>query len=268
MDKIQLIQDHVYEILIEFDRICKKYNLKYSLEGGTLLGAVKYGAFVPWDDDIDVIMLRKDYDCFLKIAPSELSSKFFVQSQKNIPDFPLNYAKLCMNDTRILDYAYSHIKDMHHGLFIDIFPIDNCLTSKAKIQRSVVGILTSSRSKKLKLECGSGWKMVVRSAIAWLPLRFLNAAIYFFCTLFNGINTKYRYEICNSTERFNPLEARIYDKYTVKKFNGKEYPVVAEYDYFLQNRFGKNYMITLPPEKDRKISHFHKIEIKGVIYEE
>lgn len=268
MDKIKAIQDTVYSILVEFDRICQKHGLKYSLEGGTLLGAVKYSGFVPWDDDIDVIMLRKDYEAFLKIAPTELNKDFFLQSQENIKDFPLNYAKLCKNDTIIKDYAYSHITDMHHGLFIDIFPIDNCLTGKARIQRKILGLLTSSRSRKLSLEHGNGWKNLIKALVALLPLGVLNTLIKATCTVFNGLETKYRYEVCNSTERFDPLDASIYDDHVQMSFRDGQYPVVSRYDDFLKSRFGDNYMNTLPPPEKRKISHFHKIEIGGVKYEE
>ena len=78
--ELQKLQDYVYNIFVEFDKICTKHGLRYSMEGGTLLGAVKYQNFVPWDDDIDVIMLREDYEKFLKIAPSELPQDYFIQS--------------------------------------------------------------------------------------------------------------------------------------------------------------------------------------------
>ena len=60
------IQGYLFEILQELDRICRKYDIKYSLEGGTLLGAAKYGDFVPWDDDLDVVMLRAEYERFIE----------------------------------------------------------------------------------------------------------------------------------------------------------------------------------------------------------
>ena len=268
MTKIEAIQSRVYEILVEFDRICRKHDLKYSLEGGSMLGAIKYQSFVPWDDDIDVIMLRADYEKFLQIAPSELGELFFLQSQRNVADFPLNYAKLCRNDSCILDYAYSHITDMNHGLFIDIFPIDNCRTAMAPIQRKLLGVVTSSRAKKLGLDCGSGWKTIPRTVISWLPLKMLNRWIYRICTAFDGRSTPYRYEVCNSTERHHPLPSHIYDELVLVPFCDGEFYVVKEYDAFLKSRFGADYMTTLPPEKERKLSHFHTIVIDGKRYED
>ena len=67
------------EMLAELDRICKKYDIKYFAEGGTLLGAVRHGGFIPWDDDVDIAMLREDYDKFCKVAPDEISAPLFFQ---------------------------------------------------------------------------------------------------------------------------------------------------------------------------------------------
>ena len=123
MVELKKLQDNIYNIFVEFDRICSKYDIQYSMEGGTLLGAVKYQNFVPWDDDIDVIMRREDYEKFLQVAPLELNQKYFLQSFDNVKEFPLNYAKFCLNGTKICDYDYSHLKKMNHGIFMDIFTI-------------------------------------------------------------------------------------------------------------------------------------------------
>lgn len=265
---LKLIQDIVYKIFVEFDRICSSNNLRYSMEGGTLLGAVKYRDFVPWDDDIDVIMLREDYEKFLRIAPSMLKKEFFLQSYNNVADFPLNYAKLCINDTKIIDYQYSNIEDMNHGLFIDIFPIDNCKTKKARLHRKYVGLLTSSRTRKLGLTSGGGWKVVFRQLISCLPIKKINRIIDSACKKYNRKNTKFRYEICNSTEKFDPLPSNIYDSYIRIPFRDGLYMAIKDYDFFLKSRFGENYMNELPPENARKLSHFHKVIINGVDYDD
>ena len=87
------------------------------MEGGTLLGAVKYQNYVPWDDDIDVIMLRNEYEKFLSVAHTELAEDYFLQSYNNVKEFPLNYAKLCYTGAEIRNYDYSHLYLILHMVF-------------------------------------------------------------------------------------------------------------------------------------------------------
>ena len=118
--KIQLIE---LEMLKEVDRICKKYDIKYYLCGGTLLGAVRHSGFIPWDDDLDLFFPRKDYIRFAEIAQKELPKTMFYQDWHIEPDYPYNFAKIRMNGTKFCQKEIEHL-NMHHGLFIDIFPLD------------------------------------------------------------------------------------------------------------------------------------------------
>ena len=257
------LQDRIYKIFVEFDRICRKHDIKYSMEGGTLLGAVKYKDFVPWDDDIDVIMLREEYNRFLKIAPSELPKQYFLQSYKNVPEFPLNYAKICDNDTLIYEYSYSHIANMNHGVFIDIFPIDNVVTSKLKNQLHVVGLLTSARKTKLKINFGKTKfvKRLIYGIVSKLPMKKLCSWIEKSCSKYNDRKTEWRYEVCNSNKKFSPLPYEFYEELTELEFRDGKYYAIKEYDKFLRSRFGDNYMNELPDESVRKPSHNTNIKI-------
>lgn len=258
--EIQEVQDYIYKIFVEFDRVCKKHNLRYSMEGGTLLGAVKFQNFVPWDDDIDVIMLREDYEKFLKIAPSELGKEFFLQSFNNIPKFPLNYAKLCFNGTKICDYAYSHIKEMNHGVFMDIFPVDYVKKEKLRKHCRSVGVLTGARTVKLKYDVGSkGIKLLVYKILSLLPMKFLNKRINKICTRYNKKGTDFIYEVCNSNRKFAPLPSSMYLEYTTLKFRDGSFMAIKQYDKFLKSRFGENYMTDMPSEEERIPSHHQTV---------
>ena len=129
--KAQLI---MLDMLIEFDVICKKYQLQYWLDSGTLLGAVRHGGFIPWDDDIDLSMPVEDYNKFLAIANSELSSDIFFQTSLTDNKFKFDYIKLRSNKASIVEFHENnkHIK-YHQGVFVDIFPmltIENTETNK------------------------------------------------------------------------------------------------------------------------------------------
>ena len=258
---LTILQDCVYNIFVEFDRICRKYNLCYSMEGGTLLGAVKYKGFVPWDDDIDVVMRRDDYEKFLKVAPLELTGDYFLQSYNNVSQFPLNYAKLCYNKSQIYDYSYSHLKKMNHGVFMDIFHIDNVRLDNLRKHCSYVGVLTGARKTKLKvdLEGVPRWKKIIYKALSLLPMSCLIRMQNKACTKYNNKNTGYRYEVCNSNKKFSPLVKELYDDYIELQFRDKKFMAVKDYDKFLKSRFGDDYMLTLPPVEERRPSHSQNI---------
>ena len=119
--KAQLI---MLDMLIGFDAICKKHQLQYWLDSGTLLGAVRHQGFIPWDDDIDLSMPVEDYNKFLKIAKSELSSEIFLQTSQADKNFKFDYIKLRSNKASIVEF---HEKDKqikyHQGVFVDVFPM-------------------------------------------------------------------------------------------------------------------------------------------------
>ncbi len=118
--KLQLTE---LEILRELDRVCRKHNLRYYIVGGTLIGAVRHKGFIPWDDDIDVSMPRKDFDKLCKVAKEEFADDFFLQTRKTDKNCYFYYAKLRKNGTYFGEDKFEHTK-LHKGIFMDIFPLD------------------------------------------------------------------------------------------------------------------------------------------------
>ncbi len=110
-------------LLRSLDEVCKKLNISYFLDHGTLIGAVRHQGFIPWDDDIDIGMLRKDYEIFISRAYQFLPDYYFLQTNETEPDFYNNFAKLRDERTCYIESKYRD-KDIHHGVFIDIFPFD------------------------------------------------------------------------------------------------------------------------------------------------
>ena len=120
MNELQKIQ---LDIFHEFLKACNKLGLLYFLVCGSCLGAVKYGGFIPWDDDIDIGMKREDYEVFLKEAPRILPSHLFLQNYKTDHEVPFLYSKLRNSNTTMIEKSVRNLH-INHGVYIDIFPLD------------------------------------------------------------------------------------------------------------------------------------------------
>ena len=110
-------------LMKEFDRVCQELGVGYFVCGGTMLGYMRHGGFIPWDDDVDCAMLRKDYDRFLAEAGPLLKEGYFLQTRKSDPNIPYLFSKLRLDNT---EYAteYNAERDFHIGICLDIFPFD------------------------------------------------------------------------------------------------------------------------------------------------
>lgn len=262
---IKLVQEKLLMILLELDRICRKYHIKYSLEGGTLLGAVKYKGFVPWDDDIDIVMERNEYERFLRICKKELGKEFFLQNNRTVKHFPLSYSKIHMNKTLYVQEGTAHLR-IHHGLFIDLFPLDKVYRPVLGIQTAFVGALTGARSTKLnriykKKEAitDNKMKLLIYQLLSLLPLEWINYLIDAVCRVFRRFPARYLYEVCNPNRNFKPLDKKVYQELTQLEFMGKPFLASKHYKKFLKSRFGD--IRKLPPKEKRLPSH-HIIKCK------
>ena len=116
-------QLRMLEILKEIDRICQKHRIDYWLSSGTLLGAVRHGGFIPWDDDLDIEMERKDYLRLLQLLPEELNDAYLLQTHGTDPGFISTYAKIRDKYSAITEHE-EDINYRYKGIFIDIFQME------------------------------------------------------------------------------------------------------------------------------------------------
>lgn len=162
---LQEHQQALYILLCEFDRVCTALDIPYFLFAGTLLGAVRHQDFVPWDDDLDVLMRRRDYDRFMKEAPAVLNGEDFYLQREFSQHWPMFFSKLRLQGTTCLEKYHPKDPLIHQGVYMDIFPCDNAFgsgfgrklqfySSKVVIAKGLYreGYVTDSRKKKLFMQ--------------------------------------------------------------------------------------------------------------------
>lgn len=265
-EDIKKIQAIELEILLEFDRICRENNIKYQLFAGSLLGAVRHKGFIPWDDDIDVCMLREEYDKFLKIIDKNLSKKYFFQTYKTDREYMNKFSKIRKNNTIFMEKLVENL-DMHHGIYIDIFPFDNIepYTLLGKLQLKSLEYLNDFFKCRLKDRYAlekSNFKryktLLFYYIIEILPFSKLNVDNFIMKIMcaFNNKKTEYVADL-------NTPNKEMYLKSTIKRscflesmdleFEGRKFPGPLEFDGILTKAYG-DYM-KLPDEEDRVSPH-------------
>lgn len=130
------IQELLTHILSEFDRVCSELGIPYVVYGGTAIGAVRHSGFIPWDDDVDVCMLRDDYERFLTEAPTVLKPEYFIANSRTDVEFPNMFSVLGLRGTEFISEFIKH-SPYKMPLSIDIFPFDKVPSSSRKYKMQV-----------------------------------------------------------------------------------------------------------------------------------
>lgn len=248
-------------ILHEFDRVCRELGIPYVLYAGTMLGAVRHKGFIPWDDDIDVLMLREDYERFLNEAEPLLDlEKFYLQKEFS-EHWPMFFSKLRLNNTTCLEKYPIKDRQMHHGIYIDIFPCDSAAgtrigrkiqfyASKVVIAKSLDrrGYITHSRSKKLFI-----------GLCRLLPMKpFLRRVRK------GRADSVLVHSFFSAASKFSKnVYPREYILQTVSApFEGGAYPISKHYDELLRILYG-DYMQLPPPEQRGVKQHAVLIDVNN-----
>lgn len=260
-------QEKVFNILKYFDWFCKKNNISYCLVGGSVLGAVRHGGFIPWDDDIDVALPREDYNKLLKII-HHMDSPYFGDFPEFDDDFYLNFGKIYDSNTTVIE---DNPCQLRRGVWIDVFPIDGAFPPG--IMRNLhwkiikyFKIVNYHKRVGFSLKSKSFLKKIAILSVYALFLPFSKKTMNY---LFHKIASIKKIEksdfVCNyfgrwGTKEFHKIET--FFEFSVVKFNGKLYPAPKDKHRYLEALYG-DYM-KLPPVHQRVSGHdFVFVDLKN-----
>ncbi len=252
------------EMLKEVDRICRKYHIRYSLDGGTLLGAVRHNGFIPWDDDADVVMLRPEYKKFYRACKKELDTeRFFLQDFRTDENYRWGYSKMRRNGTVFLREGQEH-GGWNQSVFIDIFVYDR--VPDGFLWRRLHLFVCYCIRKGLYSEVGkkSAPTVLLRKWYSLINKIPRNSWVRLLEKTAGHVNKKRTELVRHMTYPYRKacrygLPGECFDAYREKDFEGYNFKIFDNYDLYLSRLYG-DYM-TLPPEKDRKVNPVSSIRL-------
>jgi len=253
-NNIEELRRNWLEIMDVIDVICKNNNIKYSLVGGTMLGAVRHGGFIPWDDDFDIGMLREDFNRFLEVSKKELNESYFLQTNDTDPEYSQAFAKIRKRETLFIESATEKL-NINHGIFIDVFPYDNVpgSTLKRHVQAKVVLFfkrLANAKNNQYRFD-----RLRPFRYIGFLVLKFISSllSINFIVNqqnrasqLYSNQDVEFVSNMGGGYTYFKQMMPKvIYKDLKPIKFENKEYLSFSKPEIYLKRLFG-DYM-RLPP---------------------
>lgn len=253
MPSLREIQLFELKMLKDLAKVCEENDIRYFLSSGTLLGAVRHGGFIPWDDDIDIFMPLPDYRKFLKIGQKLLDeaygNTYFVQNYQTDKNYKEMWTQIRANNTTSMPISCKKY-DIHFGMCMDIFPLVGCSNDLKKQNKQKKALMLN----RFLLE--DQYLIAVNEPMTW-KMRVIYA-----------IPRSIRRWICKLNEPRFMLDLDRYDNSTIiwwdivvtyprsifsetikMKFEDQEFYTIKEYDRYLKIVYG-DYM-KLPDEKDR-----------------
>lgn len=246
------------DILSYVDSICKKYDIKYSISGGTLIGAIRHKGFIPWDDDIDIMLARYDYDRLVSAMTAEYNNgkrKYRMLTNEIDNEFLFPYAKIFDEDTLLIEHVKG-CKD--YGVFVDVFPIDYVSEqNKHKIIRIMRILYNMLILKRLKLEKERSFLKnitIVLSRVILFPFsnNWIINKMDKIARKSNSIESDEMGCLVWGYGKREIIPSFVHAEHIYLPFEDKEYMAIKDYDIYLTHLYG-NYM-ELPP-KEKQVTH-------------
>ncbi len=258
MRRIRMTADEVRQaqlgIMDKIDEFCTREGISYSLDGGSLLGAVRHKGFIPWDDDMDVIMPRADYDRFWQVFNGAYEH-FKVVNYRLDPDFAHTFTRVI--DTRTL--ALDHNRVNKYGIFVDIYAVDGQPEDDKAFDdyvRTYIRLKNQFHKSAPLWHCTDSPLVALKTLLRhpfYPPREETARALEALYQSYPMGSTAYAGHIMGGSEWDTHMPATVFDEYIRLPFEGRMYRCVKDYDTFLKKLYG-DYM-QLPPESERHPYH-------------
>lgn len=256
---IRPLQLRILKILLAVDKVCKEHNLRYYIMAGTMLGAVRHKGFIPWDDDLDIGMPRRDYDLLMSHSAEWLPQPYEAVCAENDRDYPLPFAKIQDAGTTLIERM--HLKYLG-GIYLDVFPLD--------------GVPEGNLRQRMHFARYEFYKRVLyfifrdpykhgRGSGSWLPLLcrrlFTTTGVQ---KSIRSILTKYDFDdsrlICDYDDGMKGIMPKTeLGAPTPILFEGEEVWGVHSYDAYLARKYGE-YMV-IPKQGGQRQHNFHYLDL-------
>ena len=255
------LQDVLRGMLDDLSALCAKHGIPWWTDAGTTIGALREGGMIPWDDDIDVCFLRRDYERVLRLAEEELGERYYVLDAERFSDCPFPSARLCLRGTVFRDECFRGI-DLPFGMFIDLFCFDNLADDDREARRQwrrawfwgKLAVLRSVRSPVLYFRGPKA--ALVRAACFFghyalrtvFPDGFLRRKAEKWARRYEGVRTERVFYPFAPVPFRNDIRVDEIFPTRAVPFDGRTVQVARGADAFLRKEFG-DYMVPPPPEK-------------------
>lgn len=256
MKKISSIQ---IEMMDEVHRLCLENSITYYMIGGTLLGAVRHGGYIPWDVDIDIAMPREDYDVFEKVCRRDLNERYTYLNYKSFKNYIRPHALISHNGSKLrMKYDPVNPQLMDVGVYIDVFPLDNAPNEEKLQKKQAKKLRWLGRFKNRRLMyCYSYSRLrryihyLVAILFSWISVEKINEYQQKLMQKYRGQKTDY---LCSMASHYKYekqcMSRDIYGRPVLLGFEGRQYYAPAQYKKYLSTLYG-DYM-RLPPIEEQQ----------------